>query len=80
MEYEQLKIILDMVKLISTPDVSQFVKEKSIKELVCRSVNSQQNFGVKTKEELKLLISSAKSEIEMTTAILSYISSHNCYN
>lgn len=80
MEYEQIKIILDMVKLIATPNVSQFVKEKTIKELVCRSVDSQQNFGTKTKEELKLLVNSANSEMEMTAAVLTYMSTHNCYN
>lgn len=80
MEFEQIKIVLDMIKLMSTPNISQFVKEKTIKELVCRSVDSQQDFGAKTKEELKLLVNAANSEIEMTAAILTYMSTHNCYN
>ncbi len=80
MEFEQIKIVLDIVKLMSMPNLSQFAKEKTIKELVCRSVESQQDFGIKTKDDLKLLINSANSEMEMTTAILTYMSTHNCYN
>ena len=80
MEFEQIKIVLDIVKLMSMPNQSQIAKEKTIKELVCRSVESQQDFGIKTKDDLKLLINSANSEMEMTTAILTYMSTHNCYN
>lgn len=80
MEFEQIKIVLDIVKLMSTPNISQFFKEKAIKELVCRSIESQQNFGAKTKDDLKLLVNLANSEMEMTTAVLTYMSTNNCYN
>lgn len=77
MENEFLQIIFEFVKLISTPNIDQYVKEKTIKELVCRSVDIQPNFGAKTKRELKLLIEASRSEIELLDFVLTYMSTHN---
>lgn len=78
MNYAYFNIILDMVKLITTPNLSQYVKEKSIKELVCRSVDIQPDFGVTTKQTLKTLINVARSEKEMLETVMTYMSTHDC--
>lgn len=80
MEISFISIILEFVKLITAPNVDQYVKEKTIKELVCQSVDIQPNYGTKTKSELKLLINSAKSEKELLDYVLAYMSTHNCEN
>ena len=80
MENNILQIVIELLELITTPNVEQYVKEKAIKKLVCQSVDIQPNYGEKTKEELKLLINSAKSELELLDAILTYISTHDCTN
>lgn len=78
MENSFLSIILEFVKLITAPNIDQYVKEKTIKELVCQSVDVQPNYGAKTKSELKLLINAAKSEKELLDSVLTYMSMHNC--
>lgn len=78
MEYEQIKILLDMAKLVLTPNISQFVKEKTIKELLNRAIDIQPAFGVKTKQKLKMLINSADNEMEMTVDVSTYILTNNC--
>lgn len=78
MENTSLQIVIELLKLITTPNIEQYIKEKTIKKLVCESVDIQPNYGERTKEELKFLINAAKSEIELLEAVLTYISTHDC--
>lgn len=79
MQNDYLNIVLEMVKLITAPNIPKYVREKTIKELVCKSVEIHPNFGMKTKEELKFLINAATNEQVLLDSVIAYMSTHNCY-
>ena len=78
MDFIFLDIVLELIKIMTSPNLPQYVKEKNIKDIVCRSVDVQPNFGPHTKNVLKTLINASPDEIVMTDSVLAYLSTHNC--
>lgn len=78
MDFVFLDIVLELIKILASPNLSQYVKEKSIKELVCRSADVQPDFGPHTKNALKTLINASPDEIVMVDSVLAYLSTQNC--
>ena len=79
MQNDYINIVLELVKVITAPNISQYAREKTIKELVCRSVDIHPDFGSKTKRELKDIINAANNEQGILDVVFAYMSTHNCY-
>ena len=57
-----------------------YAKEKKIKDLVCRSIDIQLDFGTNTKNALKTLVNTSPNEMAMADSIFGYLSTHDCNN
>ncbi len=80
MDFIFLDIVLELIKIMTSPNLPQYVKEKEIKDLVCRSIDIQPNFGPNTKNALKMLVNASPNEIAMADSIFGYLSTHDCNN
>ena len=80
MDFILLDIVLELIKIMTSPNLPQYVKEKKIKKLVCRSIDIQPEFGTNTKNALKKLVNTSPNEMAMADSMFGYLSTHDCNN
>ena len=73
MDFIFLDIVLKLIKIMTSPHLPQYSKEKEIKDLVSKSIDIQPNFGPNTKNALKVLVNASPNEMAMADSIFGYL-------
>lgn len=77
MENDYIKYLIECLKVIQNPDVEQSTKEKTIKELLKKSIDYNSDYGDRTKKALKDIVDISASEQELFVSIMFYLTSND---
>ncbi len=78
MTTDNFLIIIELFLVISSSATEKAAKEEAIKKLVSFIIDTQPNFGPKTKEALKVIVSTAENEQSLFNAVSEYLTTQNC--
>ncbi len=77
MEQDLLSRVIEVVKIMQDPNIEQYVKEKTFKELCKKIIDLSPRYGMQTKQALKDIVTVAKNEKQLYDAITAYQITHD---